>query len=101
MVERAIEPEARTRNVLGEARAITDHALQCVRDLSQLLHPPLLDDMGLPATLEWYLRGFASRTGIATDLVQQGVEGRLSGEIEVCLYRIAQEALTNVARHAA
>ena len=100
MVERTIEPEARTRNVFGEARAITDHALQTVRDLSQLLHPPLLDDMGLPATLEWYLRGFATRTGIATDLVQQGVEARLTAEIEVCLYRIAQEALTNVARHA-
>jgi len=100
MVERAIKPEARTRNVFGEARAITDHALQTVRDLSQLLHPPLLDDMGLPATLEWYLRGFAGRTGITTDLVQQGVEERLAAEIEVSLYRIAQEALTNVARHA-
>jgi len=100
MVERAIEPEARTRNVLGEARSITDHALQTVRDLSQLLHPPLLDDLGLPATLEWYLRGFATRTGIAGGLVHEGIAERLAPEIEVCLYRIAQEALTNVAKHA-
>lgn len=100
MVEHAIQPEARTGNVLGEARSITDHALQTVRDLSQLLHPPLLDDLGLPATLDWYLRGFATRTGIAGDLVHEGVEDRLAPEIEVCLYRICQEALTNVAKHA-
>lgn len=100
VVERALEPAARARNILREARAITDGALQTVRDLSQLLHPPMIDDLGLPATLEWYLAGFVSRTGVAGHLVQEGIEERLAPEIEVCLYRIAQEALTNIAKHA-
>lgn len=85
---------------LREVRAISDRALQSVRDLSQLLHPALLDDVGLPAALERHLRSFAARTGISTELLQDRMEDRLAPEIEVCLYRIAQEALTNVARHA-
>ncbi len=100
VVERVLGPEARARNVLGEARSITDHALQTVRDLSQLLHPPLLDDLGLAATLDWYLTGFSKRTGVAAELVCEGLEGRLVSEVEMCLYRITQEALTNVAKHA-
>lgn len=100
VVERALDTQARTRNVLGEARAITDHALQTVRDLSQLLHPPLLDDLGLAATLDWYLGSFSKRTGIAAELLREEADERLAPEIEMCLYRITQEALTNVAKHA-
>jgi signal transduction histidine kinase len=98
--ERALGPERNAGPVLREARGITDHAIQSVRDLSQLLHPPVLDDLGLLATLEWYLAVFSKRTGIATEIVQEGAEQRLADEIEVCLYRIALEALTNIARHA-
>lgn len=98
-MERVLEPEDRARNILGEARSITDHALQTVRDLSQLLHPPLLDDLGLAVTLDWYLAGFSKRTAVTTELVCEGLEARLTPEIEMCLYRITQEALTNVARH--
>jgi signal transduction histidine kinase len=83
-----------------EARRLTDHGLQLVRDLSQLLHPAMLDDLGLPETVAWYLNAFSSRTGIRTDLVQDRMGERLAVEIETCLYRIVQEALTNVARHA-
>jgi signal transduction histidine kinase len=83
-----------------EARRLTDHGLQLVRDLSQLLHPAMLDDLGLPETVAWYLNAFSSRTAIRTDLVQDRMDERLAGEIETCLYRIVQEALTNVARHA-
>ena len=85
---------------LKEVRAISDRALQSVRDLSQLLHPALLDDVGLPAALELHLRSFSARTGLPAELLQDRTEERLAPEIEVCLYRIAQEALTNVARHA-
>jgi signal transduction histidine kinase len=90
----------RAEAAFREARAITDRALQQVRDLSQLLHPALLDDLGLPAALEWYLRRFSARTGVRADLLQDGMDTRLAAEIETCIYRIAQEALTNVARHA-
>jgi signal transduction histidine kinase len=85
---------------LKEARDLTDRALQQVRDLSQMLHPAMLDDLGLPETVAWYLNAFSLRTGIRTDLVQDRLDVRLAAEIEACLYRIVQEALTNVARHA-
>jgi signal transduction histidine kinase len=83
-----------------EARRLTDRGLQVVRDLSQLLHPAMLDDLGLPEAIAWYLDGFSARTGIRADLVQDRMDERLAVEIETCLYRIVQEALTNVARHA-
>jgi signal transduction histidine kinase len=83
-----------------EARRLTERALQQLRDLSQLLHPAMLDDLGLPETIAWYLNGFSARTSIRADLVQDRMEGRLASEVETCLYRILQEALTNVARHA-
>jgi signal transduction histidine kinase len=60
----------------------------------------MLDDLGLPDTLNWYLRGFSKRTGIRGELIHQRMEERLAPEVEVCGYRIVQEALTNVARHA-
>jgi signal transduction histidine kinase len=85
---------------LSEARAITDRALQSVRDMSQLLHPSMLDDLGLPDTATWYLRGFSRRTGITSELVVDRLDGRLDPDVESCTYRIIQEALTNVARHA-
>jgi signal transduction histidine kinase len=85
---------------LQEARAITDRTLQSVRDLSQLLHPSMLDDLGLPDTATWYLRGFSRRTGIASELVVERLKRRLHPELESSTYRIIQEALSNVARHA-
>jgi signal transduction histidine kinase len=85
---------------LDEARAITDRTLNTVRDLSQLLHPSMLDDLGLPDTLKWYLHGFSQRTGVRAELVQDQMGERLASEVEVSAYRIIQEALTNVAKHA-
>jgi signal transduction histidine kinase len=90
----------REHTAFREARRLADRALQQLRDLSQLLHPAMLDDLGLPETIAWYLNGFSARTNIRTDLVQDRMEDRLAPEVETCLYRIVQEALTNVARHA-
>ena len=101
VAERALDAEAKSRNLLGDARTMTDRALHTVRDLSQLLHPPMLDDLGLSATLEWFLASFSKRTGIVTEFTRGGSEERLVPEMETCLYRIVQEATTNVARHAA
>ena len=91
--------DQRVRASLDEARSIAESTLQSVRDLSQLLHPSMLDDFGLPETLAAYLRNFSKRTGIRSHLTHDGLEQRLPGDVEVCLYRIVQEALTNVARH--
>jgi signal transduction histidine kinase len=85
---------------LTEARSVTDGALQAVRDVSQLLHPTMLDDLGLTETLNWYLRGFARRTGILAELTQDRITERMSAELELAAYRIVQEGLTNVAKHA-
>jgi signal transduction histidine kinase len=60
----------------------------------------MLDDLGLPDTLKWYLHGFSQRTGVRAELVQDQMGERLAPEVEVSAYRIIQEALTNVAKHA-
>ena len=60
----------------------------------------MLDDLGLANTLTWYLRGFARRTGIRADLTQDRMDVRMSSHVELGAYRIIQEALTNVAKHA-
>ncbi len=97
---RGAPPSTREGAAFDEARKLTDHGLQLVRDLSQMLHPAMLDDLGLPETVAWYLNTFSKRTGVRADLVQDRMEQRLASEVETCLYRIVQEALTNVARHA-
>ncbi len=96
---RSVEHDPRARASLEDARALAEGTLQSVRDLSQLLHPSMLDDFGLPETLTAYLRSFTTRTGIRAQLVRDGLDVRLPADIEVCVYRIVQEALTNVARH--
>jgi signal transduction histidine kinase len=100
VAQRTIESQGGDTSALQDARAITDGALHTVRDLSRLLHPAMLDDLGLPATVEWYLKGFGRRHGIRIELLQDRTEDRLAAETEAGAYRIVQEALTNVAKHA-
>src|SRR5262249_3977848 len=75
-----------------------DEAIGNVRQLSQLLRPTILDDFGLEAGLRWLCEGFDARTGIHVQF-ESNFSGRLADETETHLFRIAQEALTNVARH--
>ncbi len=70
-----------------------------LRTLSYLLHPPLLDEVGLVAALAWYVEGFARRSGLAIGLEAPDDLERLPTEIETPLYRVVQEALSNVHRH--
>jgi signal transduction histidine kinase len=100
VAQRSIEASGGETTVLDDARSITEGALHTVRDLSQLLHPALLDDLGLPDAVDWYLRGFGKRTGIRAELIQDGMAERLAADTEASAYRILQEALTNIARHA-
>ena len=92
------ENQARVRSALEEASDLAEATLRGVRDLSQLLHPSMLDDFGLPTTLATYLRSFSHRTGIRAQLAET-VDDRLIPEIEVGAYRIVQEALNNIAQH--
>ncbi|MGA2335956.1 MAG: PAS domain-containing protein [Terriglobales bacterium] len=83
-----------------EASDTIDRAIQQVRSISHLLHPPLLDEVGLLSALRWYLEGLTERSGIETDLdVQPSDFPRLTVELETAVFRIVQEALTNVFRH--
>jgi signal transduction histidine kinase len=97
---RAIESTGGRSDALADVRSITDGAINTVRDLSHLLHPSMLDDLGLASAVEWYLKGFGQRHGIKTELLQDGMADRFVPEIEVGIFRIVQEALTNVAKHA-
>ena len=100
LAQRAIDGAGGAANALDDARAIADGVLHTVRDLSHLLHPSLLDDLGLPAATEWYLKGFVKRHGIRADLLHDRMNERLAPDTEAAVYRIIQEALTNVAKHA-
>lgn len=71
-----------------------------VRGLSQLLHPAALDDLGLPAVIDASLRGLARRHNIRGRLHQVNLPDRMPREVELAAYRIVQEALTNIAKHA-
>ena len=85
---------------LSEAQAIADVALKTVRNLTQLLHPAALDDLGLVAAIDSSLRGLARRQEIRTELHQRDLPDRLPREVELAAYRIVQEAITNVSKHA-
>jgi signal transduction histidine kinase len=84
---------------LNDSLRLVDEAIGNVRQMSQLLRPTILDDFGLEAGLRWLAEGFATRTGIDVKF-DSNHPGRLPDETETHLFRIAQEALTNVARHA-
>jgi signal transduction histidine kinase len=99
LAEKRLNPVA-SADVLRDAQSITERAVHTVRDLSHILHPALLDDLGLAAALEWYLEPFGRRHGIRVTLRHNGMQVRLRPEVEIAAYRIVQEALTNVAKHA-
>ena len=77
---RGVETDSRARRALDEGRAIAETTLQNVRDLSQLLHPSMLDDFGLPEALSAHLRSFSKRTGIRTQLTHERMDDRLPPE---------------------
>jgi PAS domain S-box-containing protein len=84
-----------------EVREMTDAAISTVRNLSYLLHSPLLDETGLRAAVHWYIDGLAKRSGIKISLtITPHIFPRLSADIETTIFRVVQESLTNVYRHA-
>jgi signal transduction histidine kinase len=87
------------RNDLQEVREIAQETLDRVRSLSQALHPVMLDEVGLEATLDWYIPTVERQTGIAISYEKQGVPFDVDRSAGVQVYRVLQEALNNVARH--
>jgi signal transduction histidine kinase len=93
-------PTQSKEQAAGEASEILVRVIQQVRSMSHLLHPPLLDEVGLLSAVRWYLEGFTKRSGIETALdCQPKSFPRLSPQLETAIFRIIQEGLTNVFRH--
>jgi PAS domain S-box-containing protein len=89
-----------TERQLTECLDLAEQAIREVRTISYLLHPPMLEEMGLSTAIPWYLDGFAKRSGIHTTLETIPPEfGRLPRDIELAIFRVLQESLTNVHRH--
>jgi signal transduction histidine kinase len=88
------------RQGLSEIRPIVQKTLEKVRSLSHQLHPNILDDYGLEKALEWYVREFQQQTGLAINYEKEGAGPPISSDVAIHVYRILQEALNNVVRHA-
>jgi signal transduction histidine kinase len=88
------------RAALAESISLAEQSMTEVRTLSYLLHPPFLDEMGLLSALRWYVAGFAERSGISVDLELPEQFDRLPRDMETALFRIVQESLINIHRHA-
>jgi signal transduction histidine kinase len=86
---------------LTEATDLLDKAGVETRTISYLLHPPMLDEAGLTSAVKWYVDGFARRSGVQIDMDFPKNLGRLPTPVEIALFRVIQEALTNMHRHAA
>jgi signal transduction histidine kinase len=83
----------------SDARDLLDRCLVEIRTISHLLHPPLLDELGLYSAARWYVEGFAQRSGLHVDFSADDFADRLHKDAEIALFRVLQEALTNVHRH--
>ncbi|PYV76279.1 MAG: hypothetical protein DMG96_14580 [Acidobacteria bacterium] len=88
-----------SRNLVEESLRLIHELSDEVRTFSHLLHPPLLDEVGLSSALRLYLEGFAERSKIQVDLEIPSDFGRLSREVETAIFRVVQECLTNIHRH--
>jgi two-component system NarL family sensor kinase len=99
LLEQSCKADASKMALVSEVSDLADQAIEEIRTMSYLLHPPLLDEVGFPCAAEWYVEGFAKRSGVAVNLdIEKGQE-RLPIKVETTLFRILQETLTNVHRH--
>jgi signal transduction histidine kinase len=91
--------DGQARDLIDESIELVTQSLAEVRTLSYWLHPPFLDETGLPSALRWYADGFTRRSSIKIDLELSPDIGRLGSEAEMALFRVVQESLGNVRRH--
>ena len=87
------------RRLASQSHSLADQCIQEVRTLSYLLHPPMLDEAGLEDAVRHYVNGFSERTGIEVKLRVSPRFGRMPPDVEVALFRVVQESLTNIQRH--
>jgi PAS domain S-box-containing protein len=89
-----------TAKCVAENATLVDEVSREIRTISHLLHPPLLDEAGLASALRWYTEGFAKRSRIQVELEIPPEMGRMPNDAEIAMFRIVQECLTNIHRHA-
>ena len=87
-------------NKLSDAQETVSGLIEQIREMSLNLRPAMLDDIGLLPTLLWHFERYTKQTGIKVSFHHSGITQRLSPDVETAVYRIVQEALTNIARHA-
>jgi len=85
--------------IVSDVAELADRAVEEIRTMSYLLHPPLLDEIGLSCAAEWFIEGFAKRSGVDVSVELSADRKRLPMNIEIALFRVLQESLTNVHRH--
>lgn len=100
----ALQATAKDQNpriiaLAAESQKLSDDLSKEIRTLSYLLHPPLLDEAGLESALRWYVEGFSERSKIKVELELPSELGRLPKELELVVFRVVQESLTNIHRH--
>ncbi len=93
-----LEPAARQR--LESLRNLTSEAVEEVRRLIRDLRPSLLDDLGLVAAISWYVENYLATAGVKAELDTHGFDRRLPPTVEITLFRVVQEAITNIVKHA-
>lgn len=91
--------QPRALQLVAETRRIADECSRELRNISYLLHPPLIDEVGLAFAVKWFVDGFAKRTGIQATVEIEDAFPRLDPDIEMPLFRVVQEAMTNIYRH--
>ena len=99
LLEHDWELNPEVRKVLSECAAVNKRITEGIRTLSYLLHPPLIEELGLGPALKWYVEGFSARSGIVISVESDADFPRLAPEAEIALFRIVQESLTNLHRY--
>jgi PAS domain S-box-containing protein len=99
LLEEGPDSDPQRKKLVSETIKMVEEATEEIRGLSQLLHPPLLDEIGLVSAMQWLVDGFLGRGGTKVELVADGEIGRLAQNLELALFRVTQEALNNIYRH--
>ncbi len=97
-IERGGDPE-KVKKTAATSRELANQCAQELRSISYLLHPPMLEELGLASALKIYAEGFSQRSGVALDIEVEPDFDRLPHEMEIALFRVAQESLSNILRH--
>ncbi len=97
--EKRLPADSSARDEIREVREIANQTLERVRGMSQMLHPPILDDYGLEKSIEWYIGQFGRQAGLQIHYEKTGVAPWIGDQVAIHVYRVLQESLNNIVRH--